>query len=252
MSFPLRPLQLLCERRASIIESMPKFLTSLETFPAAAASSSAPHARSQIEHLDTKYGLRLSLENGQIKSVRIVNTPSQPTSDSPTTGSPTDDPLTPDTHTTIVNSKVPLPPQPPKPRYSYRLFPDWQTSYLWYDASSQNASADGDVHVDENDISTRYPGLRAYYFAWQEVYESAFEKQGCHLGAQVEVFPDALERAAWEVEGCLIACWLALREDVVGIEYRPGEKAYLIKGDGVRDVLEGFLRDIDMGLGKSG
>lgn len=130
MSFPLRPLQLQCERCASIIESMPKFLTSLETFPAAAASSSALHARSQIEHLDTKYGLRLSLENGQIKSVRIVNTPFQPASDSPTTGSHTDDSLTPDTHTTIVNSKVPLPPQPPKPRYSYRLFPDWQTSYL--------------------------------------------------------------------------------------------------------------------------
>lgn len=106
------------------------------------------------------------------------------------------------------------------------------------------------MHVDEDDIASRYPALHDYYFAWQEIYESAFEKQGCHLGARAEVFPDAHERAAWEVEGCLIACWLALREDVEGVEYRPGEKAYLIKGDGVRDVLEGFLKDVDVGLGE--
>ena len=64
------------------------------------------------------------------------------------------------------------------------------------------------------------------------------------------MFPDAHERAAWEVEGCLIACWLALRDDVEGVEYRPGEKAYLVKGDGVGDVLECFLKDVDMGLGE--
>lgn len=257
MAFPLRPLQLLCERRPSILESVPKFLTSLDNSPATAASSSAQRARSKIDHLDTKYGLRLSFENGKITTVRIVRPLSQPTSyssatDSPTTDPPTTDSPTPDKHTSLVDNNVPSPSQPPKPRYSYRLFPDWQTSYLWYDTSSQHAPADGHVHVDENDISSRYPTLHAYYFAWQEVYESAFEKQGCHLGAHAEVFPDAHERATWEVEGCLIACWLALGEDVEGVEYRPGEKAYLLKGDGAGDVLEGFLKDIDTELGDRG
>lgn len=235
------PLQLLCERHTCIIESVPKFLTSLETSPTVAAASSVQHARPQIYHLDTKYGLRISFENGQMKAVRIVHTPSQPDIGSPITN----------THTTIVDNNVPLPPQTPKARYSYRLFPDWQTSYLWY-KTSQHALADGHVHVDENDISSRYPELHDYYFAWQDVYESAFEKQGCHLGAQAEVFPDAHERAAWEVEGCLIACWLALREDVEGVEYRPGEKAYLVKADGVVDVLEEFLKDVDLELGECG
>lgn len=238
MSFPLRLLQLLCERRASIIESVPKFLTSLETCSTVAAASSAQHSRPQIYHLDTKYGLQICFENDQMKTVRIIHSPAQPEIGSPITN----------THTTIVDNDVPFPPQTPKAHYNYRLFPDWQTSYLWY-KTSQNALADCHVHVDESDISSRYPELQDYYFAWQDIYESAFEKQGSHLGAQANVFPDVHERAAWEVEGCLIACWLALREDVEGVEYRPEEKAYLLKADAVVDVLEEFLKAVDIELG---
>ena len=64
------------------------------------------------------------------------------------------------------------------------------------------------------------------------------------------MFPDRHERAAWEVEGCLIACWLALREDFEGVEYKSGEKAYLVKRDGIENVLNKFLRDVDTGLGE--
>lgn len=230
MAFPLQPLRFFCERRLSIIESVPEFLTPLKTLT---ASSSAQHPCPELDHLDTKYGLRLNFKNGQITTVHIVPTPSQPVIDPPTTKP----------HTT---NKVLLPPQSPKPCYSYRLFPDWQTSYLWYDTPS----AEGHVHVDEDDISSRYPALAGYYFAWQEAYESAFKKQGCHLGVPAEVFPDAHDRAAWEVEGCLIACWLALRGDVEKVKYQPTKKAYLLKKHEVGDVLKGFLKDVDVGLGK--
>lgn len=104
------------------------------------------------------------------------------------------------------------------------------------------------MHVDEDDISDRYPALDTYYFAWQEVYESAFEKQGCHLDGQAEVFLDAHERAAWKVEGCLIAAWLALMEDVERVEYQPTEKTCLFKRDDFGDVLKNFLKDVDMKL----
>lgn len=135
--------------------------------------------------------------------------------------------------------------------------PDWHTSYLWYDADSPHA-LDGGYHVDEDEISSRYPALQAHYFAWQETYETAFEKQGCHLGSHARSFPNAQECAAWEVEGCLIACWLALSDDVERVEYRPGQKSYLVKRDGIegvlerflKDVLAGFLTDVGMGLGK--
>ena len=53
------------------------------------------------------------------------------------------------------------------------------------------------------------------------------------------------------MEGCLIACWLALRDDAEGVEYRPGEKAYLIKGDGVGDW-RGFGRMLIWELGSEG
>lgn len=52
----------------------------------------------------------------------------------------------------------------------------------------------------------------------------------------------------WEVEGCLIACWLALREEVEEVMYKPGEKTYLVKRDGVENLLDKFLRDVDTGL----
>lgn len=106
--------------------------------------------------------------------------------------------------------------------------------------------------MEEEDISSRYPILASYYFDWQELYESAFEDQGCHLDQSAEVFPDAHERAAWKMEGFLIACWLALREDVDTVEYKPEGKgkAYLLEGNvGKGEILREFLRDVDIGLG---
>ena len=48
----------------------------------------------------------------------------------------------------------------------------------------------------------------------------------------------------------MIACWLALSDDVVRVEYRPGQKSYLVKRDGIEGVMERFLTDVGMGLGK--
>lgn len=72
-------------------------------------------------------------------------------------------------------------------------------------------------------------------------HEYAFEKQGCHLGSGASSFPNEPERAAWEVEGCLTACWLALSDDVERVEYWPGQESYLVKRDGVEGCAgEGF------------
>lgn len=267
MASPLRPLQLLCERRSSIFSFVPEFLSSRKSFAASLPVHHAP--RSHKDHLDTRYGLQVNFENGQITAVRAIPPVSDPATDlsktesltattksptidslsmssSPTESSNTNSSIT-DAQTTSVHDMGSSSPHP----YSYRLFPDWQTSFLWYGISYPPAVADGYWQAEKEDISSRYPMLATYYFDWQELYESALENQRCHLGQRAEVFPDAHERAAWKVEGFLIACWLALGEDVGTVEYKPGAggKAYLLgENVGTDEMLRMFLRDVDIEL----
>lgn len=91
--------------------------------------------------------------------------------------------------------------------------------------------------------------LKRFYFAWQEAFESLFEQQACHLGSQSEVFPNRLERLVCELEGFLIACWLALQDDVEGVEYQPGLTAYQVEKANVIEVMGQFMRDVDKRLG---
>lgn len=292
MASSLRPLQLLCERRPSIFSFTPEFLSSQKK-SFAAASLPAHHVFDCVSHknddLDTKYGLQINFENGQITTVRAIIPP--PVSDSKTEtesrtagattesstvdsfsfmSSPSPFSESPHTHTHTTSSSIPAAQTPsvhihdmessPSPHpYTYRLFPDWQTSYLWYGDSYPPAIEDGYWQVEGQEISSRYPMLAPYYFAWQGLYELAFVEQCCHLGQGPEVFPDARERAAWKVEGALMAAWLALGENVGMVEYKPGEgwKWYLFEEKGGMDmdmdtgeVLRGVLRDVDMELGE--
>jgi hypothetical protein len=129
-----------------------------------------------------------------------------------------------------------------QPLYHYRLFPDWQTSYLWYDLT-KHTDLD-DPYIDMDDIEERYPSLAPYYEAWQQVYETQFEKAECHLGSSAEVFSDLDDRIAWDVEGFFLACWLVLRDDVQSVEYMPRSKKYRIEKGTIEKVLLAFLQDI--------
>lgn len=65
-------------------------------------------------------------------------------------------------------------------------------------------------------------------------YEEAFTQQEIHFGAHAHVFPDLEGRIAWEVAGYLIACWLALQDDVECVEYHYAENSRaqkITKGD---------------------
>ncbi|KAF2127572.1 hypothetical protein P153DRAFT_387314 [Dothidotthia symphoricarpi CBS 119687] len=127
----------------------------------------------------------------------------------------------------------------------YRLFPDWQTSYLWYD-SSQNTMPDDDEgpDVDLDVIKERYPSLSPYYETWRQVYETEFEKQECHLGSSAEVFPDRDDRIVWDVEGFLLACWLVLRPEVRSVEYAPRSATYVVEKNNINNVALTFLQDL--------
>ncbi|KAN0082159.1 hypothetical protein V8E54_003457 [Elaphomyces granulatus] len=46
-------------------------------------------------------------------------------------------------------------------QFSYRLFPEWRTSYLWYKDWTFNM-----LEVEEDVIKDRYPHLAKFYFEW--------------------------------------------------------------------------------------
>jgi hypothetical protein len=125
---------------------------------------------------------------------------------------------------------------------SYRLFPDWHTSYLWYEDWTFDT-----IHVDEDVIEDRYPRLAKFYFEWRDIYEASFERQECDLGSHADAFPHVEELVAWATEGFLMACWLALQDNVKEVKYDPGTgptKYYLLKGQ-LEDELMRFLTDME-------
>ncbi|KAL2368234.1 hypothetical protein RJ035_008088 [Blastomyces gilchristii] len=169
--------------------------------------------------LETAYGLQLTVVNcGDINSTVDISTE--------------------------VDQRHRVEPQRRECQYHYRLFPDWQTSYLWYDTRSPHNPPD-EIHVDEDIIEARYPTLAPFYFAWQDIYEGSFTAQGCDRGSGLDVFPDIAVHIGWEVEGLLIACWLVLQDDVEQVKYELATGMYWIKKDNLGDILRQFLTDMD-------
>lgn len=121
--------------------------------------------------------------------------------------------------------------------YHYQLFPDWKSSYLWYNPDADNYH--GDPIVDGYTLDARYPA--PFYWAWRGIYEEAFEMQGLHLGYEGDVFPDPDAQVSWEVAGILIASWLVLQDNVESVEYYPSE-GYIIRKETL-EVRRQFLED---------
>lgn len=223
MSKALKALKLLVVRNPSVIAACS--LTSSTSISADASPTNEVGGGNTVEFLETKYGLRIDISDSEDRKFTVSNKAS---------GSPRTQ-KTPSRH--------------------YRMFPDWQTSFLWKHASNKertNTAHDDDdddgedddddsPEVDDEVIEARYPTLWPHYEAWQQRYETAFEDQGCHLGSGAEVFPDAVERIAWDVEGLLMASWLALKEDVVAVDYLPRSKQYDLKGTSIDEELPRFL-----------
>ncbi|KAN0072971.1 hypothetical protein V8E54_009085 [Elaphomyces granulatus] len=52
-----------------------------------------------------------------------------------------------------------------------------------------------------------YPRLAKFFFEWADIiYDASFERQECHLGRRLKVFPCVDELVAWQTEGLLLAC----------------------------------------------
>jgi hypothetical protein len=131
-------------------------------------------------------------------------------------------------------------PQPsttqPTEKYHYRVLPDWQTTYLWYDAAHL---PDDDPVVDYEVLKERYPQLYPFYLKWVDILERQFAREYGPPGESDESELSEEQRTALAIEGFLISSWLALQDDVAQVEYlRFGASFYLDKNN-----LEAQFRD---------
>lgn len=74
------------------------------------------------------------------------------------------------------------------------------------------------------------------YLDWAERLEEAMQRRGKGWKGEGEgrrelLFRDEGERMLWMVEGLLLGWWLGLQEDVGGVEYKPGERTFVLEGD---------------------
>ena len=92
----------------------------------------------------------------------------------------------------------------------------WYTTHLWYKDWTFDT-----LDVDRDVIESRYPHLATFYFEWRDIYETSFERQECHCGVRAPPFPQVEELVSWATEGFLMACWLALQDNVTEVEYEP-------------------------------
>ncbi|KAK6821251.1 hypothetical protein PG987_015651 [Apiospora arundinis] len=136
-------------------------------------------------------------------------------------------------------------PQYKRPGYKYRVFPDYETGFVWYD-SDWPGNPEGSFGVDENELEERYgEAWNKTYNGWMDRYTAAFEKQKCQLDSGEHPFPDTGERKAWVVEGLLLCCWLALQPDVENVEYGPDVERVDLNKDSVGAALQSTLGELD-------
>jgi hypothetical protein len=116
------------------------------------------------------------------------------------------------------------------------------TSYLWYKDWTFDT-----IHVDRDVIEDRYPRLAKLYFEWRDMllYEISFERRECYLGNGGDAFPHVEELVTWATEGFLMACWLALQDNVEEVKYGPETTEYYLRKGQLEEELVRFLTDME-------
>jgi len=238
MRFPGKPLIIFAERRQSVLNLPATF--DLET-------------KLEIK-LETKYGLRLQVSDKaiRIENIRVFEEYSHD-DDKPLKQSYKNQGVSRGDDKKQLNEGVSRDDKSRKPvtrpgsiftQLSYRLFPDWCTTYLWYKDWTFDT-----IDVETDVIESRYPQLAKFYWEWRDIYETSFERQECHCGAKAPTFPQVEELVSWATEGFLIACWLALQDNVTEVQCWPGDdhttnRYHLVKGRLDEELLR-FLTDME-------
>jgi len=236
MAVTPEPVKVFTSYRSSVIASVSQHLHPESPRETPASS----HVETELL-FETKYGLRLELYRRCNSYLIEICNSSPKTKPRPNRSENT---TIERTSPSIPKSVGPKNADHTRRRYRYRIFPDWQTSFLWHDPEWLKDPGD-DCEVEDETIESLYPALAPFFFAWREVHETEFEKQECHLGGDAEVFPDVRARVAWETEGFLMSCWLARQNEVESVEYSPDSKTYRVEKDTMCLELQKFLGDME-------
>ncbi|KAK0719780.1 hypothetical protein B0H67DRAFT_164397 [Lasiosphaeris hirsuta] len=122
--------------------------------------------------------------------------------------------------------------------FQYRVFPDYQTSLVWYDSRwPQNPR--GEYHVDQDVLEERYPTWFERYNAWVSRYEEEFKRGNM---AHDDVFPNAQSQSVWDLEGVLLSSWLCLQQDVNAVSYSTVPGVNVLAAGTLNDVATVFLQ----------
>jgi hypothetical protein len=237
----MEALRALVSHSSSIANASPEFEAKYSNTGRLRDSSTVSAETGKDLLIQTKYGLCITITDSlSVHSIKLI---------SPTTSIIPDPPILPD-----------LAPSSPPSSFRYRLFSDYNASYLSYDTTWPH-NPQYQHAVGPEVIESRYRSLYSYYEAWEELHEVEFEKQKCHLGERGPVFEDRKIGYAWLLEGLLMACWLAMQNGVDQVVYEPGRIGYVLR-DGESDrgsegkedemevvgsierVFEKFLKDI--------
>ncbi|KAI9697370.1 MAG: hypothetical protein M1836_004648 [Candelina mexicana] len=173
-------------------------------------------------HVQTSYGLIVNASKDGISNVRLAEDDSKTTAASSPTSS---------SHVT-------------KPGYKYYIWPDYQTSFVWY-VRDWAGNPEGTNNVEEDELEGRYSERWcAARRDWVDKYTQSFEEHGCQLGSGKSPLPDPEERVAWLLEGMLLASWLTLQPDVGAVSYEPALHAekFLLKKQGLDNAFTRFLQ----------
>ncbi|KAI1322968.1 hypothetical protein F5Y16DRAFT_385035 [Xylariaceae sp. FL0255] len=130
--------------------------------------------------------------------------------------------------------------------FRYRLFPEYQTGFLWYDKSWHGNPKD-EYMVDEDDLEARYGRFwhEDIYQPWVDRWSDSFRKNCNDTGDfYAHVFSNEDEEKAWVLEGVLLATWLTLQPDVVSVEYSPHSSIAVFRTEELGQDISLFLDNL--------
>jgi hypothetical protein len=228
MGFSVKPLVMFAQKRPETLD------IDASIIPTPEAGDDVTDNKSTLMLLVTKYGLRLHVSHDATVEISYIH------EHPPLLEKSVHDDVD-GSNLPMLNAVAPLPDPPiPLTPVSYYHAPSWGTSHLWREG--------GDILEEE--FEARYPRLVNIYFDWVEIYNDAFghlweRNQGSNPGSPV--FPKVEDSLAWYTEGLLMACWLALQDDVQGVQYNSN--SVLRKGHLEEEILR-FLMDTENSYSK--
>jgi hypothetical protein len=229
MGFSVKPLVMFAQKRPETLD------IDASIIPTPEAGDDVTDNKSTLMLLVTKYGLRLHVSHDATVEISYIH------EHPPLLEKSVHDDVD-GSNLPTLNAVAPLsnPPIPFTP-ISYYFVPSWGSSHLFMD---------GGFDVLKEEFEARYPRLVNIYFEWAKFYNDAFGRlwkldQGSNPRSRV--FPKVEDSLAWDTEGLLMACWLALQDNVQGVQY--SSNSFFRKGHLEEEILR-FLMDTENSYSK--